>query len=154
MRYFFLTMISELKPVYDYLRTLVSIEPADLAPLVGKIDRSTYPAHAHVFREGESFTKVTFLLEGLVKKYYLTSNGKEFIKEFTWEGQVTTPYASLLRKGPTTYSMETLEPTTLLTIEYSEIEALYPRSLKWSGARKSFCGSSFPESRGSGNGTP
>jgi CRP-like cAMP-binding protein len=74
---------------------------------------------------------VGFLLRGLVKKFYLTEDGKEYIKEFSWEGQLTTPYASLLQKIPATYTQQALEETEILSIDYGVIEKLLATNPRW-----------------------
>jgi CRP-like cAMP-binding protein len=74
---------------------------------------------------------VGFLIRGLVKKFYLTEDGKEFIKEFVWEGQTMTPYASLLRNVPATYTMEALEETEVLTIDYAIVDELIRTNPRW-----------------------
>jgi CRP-like cAMP-binding protein len=128
--------MEELSKVYLYLKTLADLEPADLAPFVGKYARETVPAKTVIFSEGDPYRKVAFLLRGLVKKFYLTESGQEFIKEFTWEGQITTPYASLLRNQPATYTMVALEETELLTIDYGRIEELIENRPKWMAIAK------------------
>lgn len=129
--------MDELGPVYLYLKTLSpGLAPEDLAPLAGRTRRELFPARAAIFKEGETYRKVTFLLRGLAKKFYLTEDGKEFIKEFTWEGQITTPYASLLRNVPATYTMEALEETEALTIDYAVVEELIRTNPKWTAIGK------------------
>jgi CRP-like cAMP-binding protein len=124
--------LEELQRVYQYLKAFIpDLSFEDLAPLAGSYRRETFRAKETVFSEGESYRKITFILSGLVKKYYLTNDGKEFIKEFAWEGQVTTPYASILRKIPATYTMEALEDLELLVIEYGVIESLFKKSVRW-----------------------
>jgi CRP-like cAMP-binding protein len=130
--------MKDLERVYHYLRTLVDLSPEDMAWLEGRYQKEIFRAKDLIFREGEPYQKVTFILKGLVKKYYLTSEGKEFIKEFTWEGQITTPYASLLQKTPASYTMEALEETELLTIDYAAIEKLFHQSPKWMEIGKAF----------------
>src|SRR5271170_7056213 len=106
--------LAALENVFHYLNSLSPMEPKDLEPLVGKYKTEFYRAKKTIFKEGEHYRKVTFIVNGLVKKYYLTSAKKEFIKEFTWEGQITTPYASLLKNTASTYTMRAIEDTTLL----------------------------------------
>lgn len=124
--------MNELQGVFEYLKAGVpDLEPRDLAPLAGRYQRESYPARAVIFAEGDRYQKVTYILRGLVKKSYLTHEGQEYIKEFAWEGQITTPYASLLQGGPATYTMEALEPIELLTIDYALIEGLIRTQPRW-----------------------
>jgi CRP-like cAMP-binding protein len=110
--------LTKLSAVFNYLKTLVEdFTFQDLQCLIGNIEQESFKSNDMIFQEGDNYTKVTFLLEGLVKKTYVTREGKEFIKEFTWEGQISTPYASLLQNLPASYSMQALEPTTIIKIE-------------------------------------
>lgn len=135
--------MEDLVPVYEYLRTMGDLELKDLEPLLGHIQKANYPAKSVIFSEGDQYQKITFILKGLVKKYYLTSEGKEFIKEFTWEGQITSPYASLLTNTPATYTMEALEDTTALLIDYSIIDELIRKNPKWTVLGKAFADMHF-----------
>jgi CRP-like cAMP-binding protein len=130
--------MEELQKVFEYLKNLVQIEYKDLEPILGHFKKESFQSKSLIFSEGEQYQKVTFILSGLVKKYYLTNDGKEFIKEFTWENQITTPYASLLMNGPTTYTMEALEDTVLLSIDYSFIKSLMNQNPKWMELGKAF----------------
>ena len=130
--------MNELEKVFAYPKTLAPIEAADLAPLVGRYREESFPARTAIFKEGEDYRKVTFILRGLVKKFYLTEDGKEFIKEFTWENQITTPYAAILRNIPATYTMETLEETTVLTIDYAAVDELIRTNPRWTMLGKAF----------------
>jgi CRP-like cAMP-binding protein len=128
--------MKELESVLRYLQTLAPLEMTDLAPLVGAYRSEKFPAKTVIFKEGDDYRKVTFILRGLVKKSYLTEEGKEFIKEFSWENQITTPYASILMKIPATYTMETLEETEVLSIDYSVIDSLVRSNPKWMAVGK------------------
>lgn len=124
--------MDELERVRAYLAGAgIAVDLSVLEPLRGLYRKESHPARAAIFREGEPYRKVAFILEGLVKKSYRTGEGKEFIKEFAWEGQVTTPYASLLRGIPATYTLEALEDTTLLTIDYAVIERRFREDPQW-----------------------
>ena len=123
--------MKSLEPVLRYLQTLAPFETHDLAPFVGRYQTEIFKENDIIFSEGAFYNRVAFILEGLVKKYYLTSGGREFFKEFTWEGQITTPYASLLQGIPATYTMQALEGTRLFTMDYSVVKTLMETDQKW-----------------------
>lgn len=135
--------MKELEAVYLYLKTLSDIQPQELSGLAGAYTKEHFRAKETIFNEGDHYTKVTFIMHGLIKKSYLTHEGKEFIKEFVCEAQITTPYASLLQKGPATYTMTALEDTSLLTIEYETIEKLFSSNFAWMKLAKAFADMHF-----------
>ncbi|MBS1961622.1 MAG: Crp/Fnr family transcriptional regulator [Bdellovibrionales bacterium] len=129
--------MEELEGVYRYLKTLVAdFRPEDLGSLADSVRREVFPARSTVFREGDRYRKVLFLKRGLLKKSYATEDGKEFVKEFVWEGQSTTPYAAILRDEACTYTMEALEETEALSVEYDAIEALTRTNPRWLAVAK------------------
>jgi CRP-like cAMP-binding protein len=136
--------LTKLSAVFNYLKTLVEdFTFQDLQCLIGNIEQESFKSNDMIFQEGDNYTKVTFLLEGLVKKTYVTREGKEFIKEFTWEGQISTPYASLLQNLPASYSMQALEPTTIIKIEYTVIDQLMKTNNQWTKLGKAFADMHF-----------
>ncbi len=42
----------------------------------------------HLFRQGEKNTYLYFIKTGLLKAYYLTSGGKEYVKSILTEGNI------------------------------------------------------------------
>ena len=132
-----------LKNIYEYLSQYCEISMEDLMPLLGNLKEEELKAEEVLFSDGESYKKVTFVTYGLLKKVYLNADGKEYIKEFVWEGQSSTPYASLLMGTPATYTMKAIEKTKLLTIDYSFIEDLSKKNPKWTEIIKSLANMHF-----------
>jgi CRP-like cAMP-binding protein len=69
-------------------------------------------------REGEIPFKIGFLVQGLVKYYYIDADGNEWIKHFSAEKEFVASYASFLYQTPSLYFIEAIEETTLLSINY------------------------------------
>lgn len=67
-------------------------------------------------RQGEPAPNLYFIAEGLVKMYYITIDGKEYVKSFIAEGQMTGSLAALTGEGESTFSIVCLEPVRVETI--------------------------------------
>jgi CRP-like cAMP-binding protein len=135
--------MNDLQRVFTYINSFASFSLEDLAVLQGNYTHQQFAEDDIIFNEGEYYSHVTFILKGMVKKFYTTDDGKEFIKEFAWENQITTPYASLIQKVPATYSMQAIEATELLVINYDVIEKLFQTSPKWMALGKAFADMHF-----------
>ena len=91
------------------------------AKLSGELPEKTLqPKGQIVFRQGEKDRFLYFIEKGIVKAYYTTPDGKEFIKSFLTEGDVIGNMSSLVDNTENTFSVECLEDTTLYKIDFSE----------------------------------
>jgi len=81
-------------------------------------------AGAFLIRQGECAPNVYFLTEGLVKMFYITADGKEFVKSFIAEGQFTGSLSSQVDGGESTFSVVCLEPVSVETLAFSHVKAL------------------------------
>lgn len=61
-------------------------------------------------RQGEPAPNLYFVHKGLVKMFYITAEGKEFVKSFIAEGQLTGSLSALMEGGESTFSIVCLEP--------------------------------------------
>lgn len=80
---------------------------------------------------GMNSQKVGIIINGLCKTYYILENGKEHITHFGAEGAFVGTYTDMLKKVPTTGYIETLEPSTILVMNYDELLEVTKNSLAW-----------------------
>ena len=67
----------------------------------------------------------------MVKKFYLTFDGKEFIKEFSGEMEIIAPYSSLLQNKKTSFSVKCIEDTKVIFVDWSFIQSLFSKDIAW-----------------------
>ena len=67
-------------------------------------------AGAFLIRQGEPAPNLYFLTKGLMKMFYITVDGKEFVKSFISEGQILGSLAALTEGLESTFSIVCLEP--------------------------------------------
>ncbi len=77
--------------------------------------------HQHLIRQGQEAGSLYFIRSGLIKAYYLTTDGKEFIKSFISEGNVIGSLSTLYEHQPSTFSMVCLEDTMVYEIDFKHL---------------------------------
>jgi CRP-like cAMP-binding protein len=70
----------------------------------------------HVFRQGDANRHAYLVIEGLLKAYYLTADGKESIKSFISEHDLVGSLTAVQRDGECSFSLVCLEPCHLIEI--------------------------------------
>jgi CRP-like cAMP-binding protein len=83
------------------------------------------------FREQESHRFAYRVRGGLLKQFYTTTDGGEWIKSFTAEGDVFACPFALLRYQPTTFSTQAIEASVVEQIDFKAIDRLANESVEW-----------------------
>ena len=79
--------------------------------------------------EGEVEDFLNFVIRGLVRKYY--KKGKEEINtQISTEGHIIHAQESFHSRTPSEYFVEAIEPSTLVSIRYNDLEKIYSGSHK------------------------
>ena len=82
-----------------------------------------------VSKKGEVENYLNFIIEGLVRKYYLQDSA-EVNTQISHEGHLIHAQESFHSRSPSEYFVETLEPTTFISITYDDLEKLYANDIK------------------------
>lgn len=114
-----------------YLATFVSVPPTEWLHLVSVLRLRHLEKGEYYFKQGQKFDEIGFVVKGLLCGYYVLDNGKQTVKKFFAEGEPVSCYADLIMGTPADFSCQTLEPTTLITLKYSELQNLYKRHACW-----------------------
>lgn len=82
-----------------------------------------------VSRIGEVENYVNFIVQGLVRKYFV-HQGEEIILMLCSEGHVFNDLESFYNRTPGQYCIDTLEPTTLYSISHDNLERIFQSAHK------------------------
>lgn len=100
--------------------------PADhLSALDAMIRTRNLDAGEHLIHQGEEAPNLYFIAQGLVKMFYITSNGRELVKSFLPEGSFAGSLVAQFEQCPSTFSVVCLEPVTAEAVPFSAVEALF-----------------------------
>lgn len=72
----------------------------------------------HVFRQGDLDRNLYFIQSGLLKAYYISDEGKEFVKSFLLPDKFIGSLTSAYAQGECSFSLVCLEPTVLRKIPF------------------------------------
>lgn len=118
------------KPFYQYLYKFVDLSEEefkqDVLPFI-KIRR--FGKKEVITRAGEMENYINFILKGLVRKYY--KKGKEQINtQISFEGHIIHAQESFHSRIASEYYIETIEPTTMVSISFDDLEKMYSKNPK------------------------
>jgi CRP-like cAMP-binding protein len=85
----------------------------------------------YLIRAGDVAKNFYFIIEGLVRFFYSTEDGKEFNKSFAVENGYAGSFHSLILQAPCGFFIQTLERTNTLVLPNQLLRELYERHSCW-----------------------
>jgi len=122
--------MESLKSFREYLTKFTSLTEhefdAQLAP-VCKVRR--FGKKEILTKEGQVEDYFNFITKGLVRKYYKKGN-LEINTQISMEGHLILSQESFHSRQPSEYFVETIEPSTVVSITHDDLERVYASSHK------------------------
>lgn len=85
----------------------------------------------HLFHQGDEVGDLFIVKQGLLKAYYITESGKEFVKSFIAEGQLIASLSALLGRGKKcTFNVVALEDCEVRVVPRQQVLALQEGELE------------------------
>ena len=75
-----------------------------------------FPKGAFLFRQGARGGSLFFIQSGLVKAYYETLDGKEFIKSFLTDGEFVASMQAIVAGNPNSFTVLSLEDSVVIEV--------------------------------------
>lgn len=92
----------------------------DLLPYLEKISQKRqYDKGDTVFKQGGYSDSLYYVETGLLKAFYVTPEGKEFVKSFIKENNIIGSLTALTSNDACSFSLVCIEPGVLFQIKYS-----------------------------------
>ncbi|MGH1427177.1 MAG: Crp/Fnr family transcriptional regulator [Arenicella sp.] len=85
-----------------------------------------------LFKQGDMEKSIYLTKSGLLKAYYLTSEGKEFVKSFIQEGELIGSLVACSSAEPSTFSLMCLEDSSLLQIPFADLQSIAANNAEFS----------------------
>ena len=89
-------------------------------------------------RKGDFFVKqdkvcrhIAFILKGTLRAYYINGKAEETTSCFCTENSLTTSYKSFIVQQPSKLTLQAIEDTLLLVIDYDNLQHLYAKNPVW-----------------------
>jgi CRP-like cAMP-binding protein len=88
-------------------------------------------AGEYFLETGEIAQYSGFVLQGVLREFFITLKGQEFNKNFNLEGEFTGSLFDLITAEPSTASIQALTPARLLICQFADLQDLYNRHKEW-----------------------
>jgi CRP/FNR family transcriptional regulator, anaerobic regulatory protein len=69
--------------------------------------------------------EIGFITKGLVRSFFIDADGNEITVGFYSEGDYATHYPAFITRKPSRYSIQCLEPTTIVCLSFDDMQWMY-----------------------------
>jgi CRP/FNR family transcriptional regulator len=107
-----------------------NLTDVELAEFGSTLIAATLKKKALFLRSGKIQKAIGFIAEGLVRSYFIDQDGNEITVGFYAEGDYATHYPAFITQQPSRYSIQCLEPTTMVYLSFEDMQRMYQQ---WSG---------------------
>lgn len=109
-----------------YLDQIATISNADWEFFTSKLQYRMIPKKAVFLKLNEIENHISFIESGVVRLYMPKEDSdKEITFGFSFKDQFISAYDSFLTQEPSAYQLQALSETTLLSITYDDLQAVY-----------------------------
>lgn len=120
-------MFAELR---QYLDRYVHLTDEDFNFFSQLVDVRTFDRRVRLVEIGQVEEYLSFIVHGLIRKYFFRGN-HEVITHLVKEGGIIASSVSFFSGTPSNYITETIEPTTVVSINRENLEILFAADEKW-----------------------
>jgi CRP/FNR family transcriptional regulator, anaerobic regulatory protein len=106
-----------------------ALSPEAEALLLSKIRIKKYKKGTFLLKKGHVARDAHFIISGSARCFY-ESQGKDVTNYFAFENEGVTSTLSFMTQKPSDEIIQVLEDTTVATISYNDLEALYKQNLE------------------------
>jgi len=98
------------------------MEIFELLATIGQLEKKS--KHEHIFKHGDRNKSLYVLKSGLLKAYYVTQDGKEFVKSFISPGSFIGSLTACYAENECSFSLFCLEDCEYLEIKFNDLKLL------------------------------
>src|SRR5688572_28603371 len=120
-------MVSRIK---EYIGRFLTLTPEEWNALAETFEVRTCDKKVKLLEIGEVENYIHFVVKGLARKYFY-KEGEEIITQLAKEGELINSSVSFLSQQESIYVVETIEPTTFISISKAQIESFYKQDQRW-----------------------
>jgi CRP-like cAMP-binding protein len=113
------------------IESQASIPESEWDYLVHHLKECSFEKNNFLIRAGDVAENFYFIIDGLVRFFYSTEDGKEFNKSFAMENGYAGSFHSLVLQAPCGFFIQALERTNTLVLPNRLLRELYERHACW-----------------------
>jgi len=122
--------MDNIRPFFQFLHKFIDLSEDEFDELIRPyIEVRQFKKKQVITKSGEIEDYMNFVTKGLARKFY--RKGKEEINvQISTEGHIIHAEESFHSRTPSEYVIETIEPTTVVSVSYENLDRLYASSHK------------------------
>ncbi len=118
-----------MQQIKAYLDQIATISNSDWEFFMSKLQRRVIKKKAVFLKLNEIENHISFIESGVVRLFIPKENPeKEITFGFSFKDQFISAYDSFLTRKPSAYELQALTETTLLSISYDDLQAVYQKT--------------------------
>lgn len=115
-----------MQQIKAYLEQIATISNEDWEFFTSKLQRRVFPKKTIFLKVNAIENHISFIESGVVRQYIPKENSeKEITLGFSFKDQFISAYDSFLTQEPSVYELQALTDTSLLSITYDDLQAVY-----------------------------
>lgn len=118
-----------LNALRQYLSAYVTFTDEEFNIFSQRAEIRNFDKKHQLVKIGEVENYINFIVKGLVRKYFLKGK-EELVIQIAKENDIINSTSSYEARKPSTYIVETIEPTTLISISKENLDNLFLQSHK------------------------
>ena len=122
------TLIDNFK---SFIRQTIPISDTEFEQNVIAFKEQTVRKGKFFVQQGKVCKQIAFINKGTLRTFYINDKAEETTSCFCIANNLTTSYKSFILQQPSHLSIQALEDTELLTIDYEHLQKLYGTSPIW-----------------------
>ncbi len=112
----------------EYLNKFVKLTDTEFDQLLLPVIKTReFGKKEKLIKVGDIENYFNFIVKGLIRKYYKKGT-QEIITQISSEGQFILCHESFYSRQPSEYTVEAIEPSTVISINYDDLEKVFASS--------------------------
>ncbi|WP_437597541.1 Crp/Fnr family transcriptional regulator [Sorangium sp. So ce590] len=117
--------------VREFLAGYARIPEEEIRHFLGLTRLVRFERGEFMTRAGERPREFGLVRSGLIRKFYVTSRGRDVTRGFAAAGELVGAYAALLGRCASQLSVQALEDSSVLVADFEAFERMYDRHPSW-----------------------
>lgn len=118
-------MNNQFKEIHQVISSYIEINNEEWISYSSKFRVKEIRKKEIILSQGDICRDVFFVVNGLLRVFFVDNNGEEKTFHFSFENTFSTDYESFLKKIPSSYSIQALEDTTVVLMSFEMLHDGY-----------------------------
>lgn len=115
----------------EFLKALQILSEEELQEVDSLLYERSIEKNDFLIQQGQVCNEIVFIKSGILRSFYITSEGEEITNCITFDNELMSAYSSFISQSPTDENIQALAVTQLQIINKTNLLNLYKKSINW-----------------------